>query len=142
MRPPGAESFARRHFAALSSADDPFDECAFADETQNAEGRDREENDDCEQRDLRHGQVRQAAANRHASDANRHSAAVTSAASAPTGTAARDADEEPEQPERFTRAGVVEPLSDDLAYGHARLPVSGREAHLPVKAGEFRECDR
>ena len=39
------------------------------------------------------------------------------------------------------RAGVVEAFPDDLAYGHARLPVPGHEARSLVEAGEPGKCD-
>ena len=67
--------------------------------------------------------------------------AVAAPATAAVGAAAGDADEEPEQPERPAGAGVVEALSDDLAYGHARLPVPGQTARSLVEAGERGKCD-
>ena len=35
----------------------------------------------------------------------------------------------------------MEPLSDDLAYGHALLQFPGATAHSLVKAVEIRKCD-
>ena len=57
MRPAGAEPFARRHGAALAGPDDAFDECAFADETHDEDGCDREDDDDGDRRDRRDGEV-------------------------------------------------------------------------------------
>ena len=77
------------------------------------------------------GRLQQAAGNGHAAGYCRAAGAAVAASSATAavGAAAPDADEEPEQPERSARAGVTERFFDDLAYGHARLPVLWARAH-------------
>jgi hypothetical protein len=98
----------------MPGPNDAFDERRFADETHDDDDSGREDDDDCDQAELRDREVQEAAA-----------AALVRISN----VEACNADEEPEQPERSASAGVVERLSDDLAYGHARLPVSGREGH-------------
>src|SRR5687767_2086326 len=108
MRPAGVEPFARRHRAAPAGPHDAFDERAFADELHDDQGADREDGHDGDHGELRGGEA----------EAVRPTPTAVAAAATPT---ARHADEKPEQPERFAGPGVVEPLFDDLGYGHALL---------------------
>src|SRR5262245_31756026 len=121
--PAGAEAFARRHGIAVAGPDDAFDECALTDKTHDDGRGDRQDDHDSHGRDVGHLEIPEAAdADGYASSAD--GPATVAASTTAARAAAREADEEPEQPERFARTGVMQPLSDDLLYGHARLPVS------------------
>jgi hypothetical protein len=120
--PAGAQRFEGRHRAALAGPHDAFDERAFAEEAHDDAGQgDHEDHRDEGHRDLRREEAQ------HAAEGGRPVSATLAARPATAvRSAAGDADDEPEQPERPARAGVVEGLSDDLAYGHARLPVDSQ----------------
>jgi len=127
MGPAGAPPFARRHGTALAGPHDAFDERTFADEAHDDGRHERQDGHDSDQRHFRDGQAENIA---DAGGQAVGASAVASPAAPPLlPPPARDADEESEQPEGFTGAGVMEPLSDDLPDGHALLPVPGREAH-------------
>jgi hypothetical protein len=121
MRPAGAEPFTDRHRAALAGSRDAFNECALADAAHDDDGQDRQDDHGDYRGDLVNGEGNRA-------DADRPPAARATAARATATSAARHSGDKPEQPEGFAGAGVVEPLSGDLADGHALLPVPGREA--------------
>src|SRR5690606_2480226 len=135
MSPSGRQRLSGRHRAALTRANDAFDQRALADEA--GQYRENRQRDDCndDERPQRGFEWK-------ARRANGQPPCVTAASPSATGTAATgQSDDEAENPQGSAGPGIVESASNHLANGHLSLPGLRHRACYRVEATDAAECD-